>query len=152
MTTPTLPPARPDSHSRGQLSLFGEVASPTPVPGVGTTADDRRTASEEPPSVARAEGTALPPPRPTPAPGTLPEGASFWGVSYAGDGRDPRRRVEDATARYLDRFGRPHALVAVPAAEADDYATAAVNVVGDPRLAAGCVYLLHPPGGGGRPE
>jgi hypothetical protein len=73
-------------------------------------------------------------------------GATFWAVSFAGDMRGPRERLTWASVRYHARFGRAHALVAVPLAELDAYRVAGVEAVGDGRLAQGCLYLLHPPG------
>lgn len=105
---------------------------------------------ESPPRV-RARNDAPPAHRLTaPAPaiasvGRLPDDASLWAISFAGDTRGPEERVAEASARYRARFGRAHALVAVPLAELDAYRAAGVAALGDGRLAGGCVYLLHPP-------
>lgn len=70
----------------------------------------------------------------------------MWAVSFVGDARRPQERLAWAAARYRDRFGRTHALVAVPLAELDAYRAAGVATIGDGRLAGGCLYLLHPSG------
>lgn len=103
-----------------------------------------------------AGGSVGPPPDPTtekPAAPTsachLPEGASLWAVSFVGDSRMPRECLAWAAARYRDRFGRAHALVALPLAELEAYRAAGIEAIGDGRLAGGCLYLLHPPGASG---
>jgi len=78
-------------------------------------------------------------------PGCLPDDAILWAVSFAGDARGPQERLAWASARYRARFGRAHALVAVPLAELDTHRAAGVAALGDRRLARNCLYLLHPP-------
>jgi hypothetical protein len=115
------------SHGMTQLSLFDQAPSPA---------------------------SASPGPLPNPAPEKsasptsachLPEGARLWAVSFVGDAR-ASRAAGGATARYHARFGRAHALGAVPLAELDAYRAVGVTAIGDGRLAQGCLYLLHSPG------
>jgi hypothetical protein len=101
----------------------------------------RVSAPPDPPPDTRQAAPATP----TAPPGRLPDDASLWAISFAGDARGPQDRVAEASARYRDRFGRAHTLVAVPLAELDTYRAAGVAALGDGRLARSCVYLLHPP-------
>ena len=111
-----------------QLSLFDQV------PPQSSEAPD-------PPQPSRQ---AVPSP-PTAPLGSLPDDARLWAISFAGDAHGPQERLAEAIARYRARFGRAHALVAVPLAELDTYRAAGVAALGDRRLARNCLYLLHPP-------
>jgi diadenosine tetraphosphatase ApaH/serine/threonine PP2A family protein phosphatase len=115
------------SHGMTQLSLFDQAPSP---------------ASESPgplPNPAPVESAQAA------APCRLPAGASLWAVSFVGDPRRLRERLAWAPARYHARFGRAHALGAVPLAELENYHAAGVEAIGDERLTGCCLYLLHAP-------